>query len=322
VSQVPIFVLSLPRSGSTLVQRVLATHREVATTPEPWVLLPQIYAMRQRGVVAEYGHVPSARAIGEFAARLPNGKQDYDEELRRFILALYLKASMGRGSYFLDKTPRYHFVTADLVQLFPEAKCIFLWRNPLAIATSIVQTWCGGRWKLDRWRVDLFDGLTHLVDAYEHRADASCAIRYEDLVTDPLTAWPRLFDYLGLSFEPSMLESFGDVRLQARMGDRTGWREYGTISAAPLYKWPATVCNPMRKQWLQRYIEWIGERRLATMGYDLPSLTRELDAVPTGVRLLGSDLARASYWKVASWRRDAAWRRLTRLPTERRRGPF
>jgi Sulfotransferase family len=322
VTQVPIFLLSLPRSGSTLVQRVLAAHDEISTTPEPWLLLPQIYAMREQGVFAEFGQIPAARAIREFADQLPGGREDYDAELRRFILALYLKASQGRGAYFLDKTPRYHFVADELDRLFPNAKYIFLWRNPVAVATSIVQTWCGGRWKLERWRADLVDGLTHIVDAFERNSSSACAVRYEDLVTDPLTVWPRLFEYLQLPFDASLLESFGSVRLEGRMGDRTGSREYDTISMAPLNKWRATVCNPMRKRWLRSYVESIGERRLATMGYDLSDLTNQLDAVPVGVRLLGSDLVRASYWKLASRRRESAVRRLTRPPSDRRRGPF
>jgi len=91
----PIFLLSLPRSGSTLVQRVLAAHEEVATAPEPWLLLPQVYATRERGILAEYVQVSAARAIGEFADRLPGGRATYDEALRGFVLDLYERATRG-----------------------------------------------------------------------------------------------------------------------------------------------------------------------------------------------------------------------------------
>src|SRR5919107_2181016 len=40
----PLFLLSLPRSGSTLAQRILAAHGGIATTSEPWILLPYLYA--------------------------------------------------------------------------------------------------------------------------------------------------------------------------------------------------------------------------------------------------------------------------------------
>jgi hypothetical protein len=218
VNQVPIFLLSLPRSGSTLVQRVLATHDEISTTPEPWLLLPQVYALRERGAYAEYGHVPASRAIREFAERLPNGEEDYRDELRRFILALYARASGGSSAYFLDKTPRYHLVLEDLFRIFPDARYVFLWRNPLAIVASIVETWAQGTWKLERWRTDLFDGLANMVAAFERHAELSCSVRYEQLVTDTLRAWPLIFEHLGLLFVPSVLDRFPDRGSQGADG--------------------------------------------------------------------------------------------------------
>jgi hypothetical protein len=312
VNQVPIFLLSLPRSGSTLVQRVLASHDEISTTPEPWLLLPQVYAMRERGAYAEYGQIPASRAIREFAERLPNGEEDYRDELRRFILALYARASGGSGAYFLDKTPRYHLVLEDLFRIFPDARYVFLWRNPLAVVASIVETWAQGTWKLERWRTDLFDGLANMVDAFERHAELSCSVRYEQLITDPLRAWPLIFEHLGLRFEPSILDRFATVDLKARMGDRTGSRRYDALSMEPLTRWPSTIVNPIRKRWCHSYLEWIGERRLSIMGYDISQLERELDAIPTGVSLLGSDLVRGSYWRAQTIRREAALRLLTR----------
>jgi hypothetical protein len=312
----PLFVLSLPRSGSTLVQRVLASHEQVSTVPEPWLVLPQVYALRERGAFAEYGHVPASRALREFAERLPGGEDAYREELRRFLLALYARAS-GGGTYFLDKTPRYHFVIEDLFRLFPDAKYVFLWRNPLSIASSIAHTWARGSWALDRWHLDLFDGLGRLVEGYERHADASCAVRYEDLVGEPEGTWRRIFDYLQLPFDPDALRSFASVELEARMGDRTGSREYGTLNAEPVTKWRSNVTNPFRKRWCRSYLRWIGESRLSVMGYDLSQLLRELDAVPGGWRLLGSDLARGSYWRTVAIRREVALRSLTRRPRRR-----
>ncbi|MBA3690706.1 MAG: sulfotransferase, partial [Actinobacteria bacterium] len=222
----PLFLLSLPRSGSTLVQRILAGHEEIATTPEPWLLLPQIYAMRERGLFAEYGQVPSSRAIREFAERLPGGMEDYRAELRSFITGLYERAADDKGTYFLDKTPRYHHIADDLFELFPEGRFVFLWRNPLAIVASISETWGHGRWNVEKYRADLFDGTDNLVSAYRAHEGRSIAVRFEDLVARPLQTWPSVFAHLDLRFEPELLRSFGSVRLDARMGDPTGSRAY------------------------------------------------------------------------------------------------
>ncbi len=309
----PIFLLSLPRSGSTLVQRVLGAHEEVSTAPEPWVLLPQVYAMRERGMYAEYGQVPSARAIREFVERLPGGPDDYTAELRSFIVALYARASEGRGTYFLDKTPRYHFIAEDLYRIFPDAGFVFLWRNPLGVVASIVETWAGGRWNVERWRSDLFEGVANIVAGYEAHADRSFAVGYEQLVSDPLQAWPPLFDYLELSFDPSLLSSFSAVRLKARMGDPTGSQEYDTLSTDPVDKWKRTLGTPVRRRWCRSYLQWIGEHRLGVMGYNLGGLLAELDSVPRTPGKLGSDLARGAYgWGNRVGRRTAArilWRK-------------
>jgi sulfotransferase family protein len=308
----PLFLLSPPRSGSTLVQRVLATHAEVATSNEPWVLLPQIYALRERGAYAEYGQVPASRAIQEFAQSLPGGVEDYREALRGFVLHLYRQASHPGATYFLDKTPRYAFIAEDLFQLFPDAAFVFLWRSPLSVLSSVVETWGRGRWMIHRWRVDLFDGVSRLAAARKEHQDTSYAIRYEDLVADPDSAWPELFSYLGLTFDPASLTGFHRKEYAGRMGDPSGQKRYRELSAEPLDKWRRTLCNPYRKAWAHRYLEWIGAERLALMGYDLTALLRELDALPAGGRRMASDLVRSAYSRRATGRRRRFADRLAR----------
>jgi Sulfotransferase family len=310
----PVFLLSLPRAGSTLVQRVLASHPEVATAPEPWLLLPQLFSFRERGSWALYGHVPASRAIREFAARLPNGDADYVSELRRFILALYAKASPGKERYFVDKTPRYHLIAEELRVIFPEARWIFLWRNPLAVAASMITTWGRDRWRPERWRLDLVEGPRNLVEAYERHPDEACAVRYEDLVEDPEVAWPRLFAHLDLEFDPSSLTSLASLQLPARMGDRTGSARYSSISAEPLDKWRAVMATSVRKRWCRAYLKRLGAHRLGVMGYDLDSLLTEVDALPTDGRRFVEDLANSTF----SVAQGATRRAATRLIAPRR----
>ncbi len=309
MTQRPIFLLSLPRSGSTLVQRVLAAHPDVATAPEPWLLLPFAYAMREQGVVAEYTQPVAARAIREFVDRLPDGEDDYWRALRDFVLELYAKASGGKGTYFLDKTPRYHYVLPELFRTFPDAKVIFLWRNPLAVVASIVETWARGRWNVDRWQGDL-RGVAALVAAYERHRDVVAAVKFESLVADPDASWPALFDYLELPFERELLRSFAGVRLDGKMGDPTGVHRYDALSTEPLDKWHRTLANPWRKRWCRDYLDWIGTDRLSTMGYDLPSLLAELDGLPSKPRMVVSDAAHGAYWAWAQRRKRAAFRRM------------
>jgi hypothetical protein len=307
----PLFLLSLPRSGSTLMQRVLATHPAVATAPEPWLALPQLYAMRGAGVYAEYGYGPSTRAIREFAEGLPGGRDAYDEELRSFLLRVYGRAA-GTAAYFLDKTPRYDLVAGELLSLFPDSRTIILWRNPLAVVSSIVETWAGGRWTFGRWNVDLHEGLDRLVTAAAEHAGHIHAVRFEELVEQPDVSWPAVFGYLQLAYDPTVLTTFAETRLDARMGDPSGSRAYDELSTEPLAKWRRTFGNAYRKAWGRRYLGWIGRERLAVMGYDLEQLLDELAAVPAGPRSLASDAWRGAYAAAVQTRRDRALRRLTK----------
>lgn len=294
----PLFLLSLPRSGSTLVQRILAGHDQIATTPEPWILLPQIYALRERGIYAEYGQTPAARAIREFSERLPGGPMDYQTELRGFVSRLYDRASSGGETYFLDKTPRYHHIVDDLFDLFPDGKFVFLWRNPLSIAASISETWGHGRWNVEKYRADLYDGVAHLVAASASHQDRSIAVRFEELLDPSSGIWERLFGYLQLEFDPGLLSSFSAVQLRARMGDPTGSQAYRSLSTEPIDKWRSSISNPVRKRWCKVYLRWIGERRLGTMGYDLRDLLQELSGVRSGPRRVISDITAITYARV------------------------
>lgn len=300
----PLFLFSVPRSGSTMVQRVLAAHPEVATSPEPWVLLPLLYALRREGIYAEYNHGYAAAALEDFCRDLPDGSGDYLAELRAFALRLYSKAAGGEARYFLDKTPRYHLVVEDIMRLFPEGKFVFLWRDPLAVVASVMRTWGRGRWNLHFREVDLFDGLSNLISAYEKHSDEAYAVRYEDLVRYP-EEWRRLFGYLDLAFDPGVLSRFADVRLGGRMGDPTRAAGYQEISAEPLHKWKSTPANPIRKAWLRGYLRWLGRERLAVMHYGLDSLLSELDTIPNTSNMIAPDAARLGYqWLESKLLRD------------------
>ncbi len=286
----PIFLFSLPRSGSTLVQRILALHPLVSTTAEPWLLLPYFYALRRPGVYAEYAHFGLVQAVEDFCDTLPNGKADYYAEIRELALHLYAKASDPSAVYFVDKTPRYHLIVDEIMEAFPEAKFIFLWRDPLAVVASIIETWGEGRWNLYRYKVDLFTGLENLLSAYERCTDRAYALRYETLLIDPEAECQRLFAYLELQFDGAWLHDLSNLKLKGQMGDPVGVKQYRTVSTAPLEKWKSTLANPIRKAWCRRYLRWIGARRLSLMGYDGETLQRTLAEVPLNFYHVGSDL--------------------------------
>jgi hypothetical protein len=288
----PIFLFSVSRSGSTLVQRILAAHEGVSTVSEPWILLPFIYATRPEGVLAEYVHPLMVDAITDFCAELPGGPAEYRVEAHDFAMRLYDKATEPGSRYFLDKSPPYCLIAEEIMQLFPEGKFVFLWRNPLSIISSMIETWLGGHWHPTMYRSDLFSGLPRLIAAYDANPSRAHSVRFENLVADDDDQWKQLTSYLGIKFDPRTLETFSSVELRGRMGDPTGTKRYTRLSADPAQKWRRTLNNPIRKAWCRRYLRFLGQDRLAVMGYPLDGLIAELDAQPSGTTSLGGDLGR------------------------------
>lgn len=292
VSIQPIFVLSITRSGSTLVQRVVAAHKGVATVSEPWLLLPLLSTLRERGVEADYTHQLAVRAISDFCDELPRGTDDYLAEMRQFVLRLYEKAAGPDARFFLDKTPPYFLIVSEVMRLFPKGKFVFLWRNPLSVVASIIETYHGGRFDPSNHAVDLFQGPLLLLRAYESHRELVCSARYEDLVAGDVAQWRRVTDYLGLAFQPEALSRFTDVSLHGRMGDPIGPKRYMTLDTAPVEKWRGTIANPIRREWCRRYLLYLGQRRLAAMGYDLDDLLGDLQRQPVGREALLGDAGR------------------------------
>lgn len=286
----PIFLFSISRSGSTLLQRILASHREIATVSEPWLLLPHAYTLRPRGVDAEYVHPLLVTAIEDFCEQLPGGSEEYREQMRRFALELYGRAA-GDAIYFLDKSPPYCLIAEEIIEIFPEAKFVFLWRSPLSVMASMIDTW--GPWHPNFMSSDLFIGLPRLIAAYEANRERSHAVRFEDLLSGDESHWRGLASYLEIEFQPRALRDFSKVELNGRMGDPTGRKRYSTLSSEPAEKWKATLANPLRRLWCRRYLRFLGDERIATIGYDRAQLTRELDAQPASFDSLLPDLGRS-----------------------------
>ena len=287
----PVFLLSVPRSGSTLLQRLLATHPAIATVSEPWILLPLLSQLNERGIYAPYAHNVAVRALDDFAAELPNGKDDLRLALRRFALDLYSRVARSDARYFLDKTPRYHLVIDELIRTFPDAKFIFLWRNPLAVLSSITRTWTRNRWYPYHYTLDLYYGLPNLLRCRAELGDDAVSVAYEDLVADPENTMRAVFGYLELDLPRGAGRSLSQVPLRGRMGDRVGTHAYSDVTDEPLTKWASTLNTPLRKRASRAYLAWLGRERLAQMGYDMGETLAALEAVPPVYRGLVRDVA-------------------------------
>ncbi|MEZ5595679.1 MAG: sulfotransferase [Pseudomonadales bacterium] len=176
-----IFVISQPRSGSTLLQRVLSGHPEIQTSAETWLMLHRIRAPQNRHR-SRVQRAWQREAVDEFVAHYTDGPEVHDNAIRAYARTYYRNAlAKGNRRIFLDKTPRYFLIIEDLYRPFPKARFIFLLRNPMAVLASELETYVKGNWKvLQRFACDLVAAPRMIADGIALLGDAACTVRHRN----------------------------------------------------------------------------------------------------------------------------------------------
>lgn len=277
-----IFLVSLPRSGSTLLQRILGAHPDVGTLAEPWLMLHPVYALKRTGLDAEYDANLAREALDDFLGQIDGGEAAYIEGIRRFAGDLYARALTRQGKrLFLDKTPRYYRILPELHRVFPQAKFIVLLRNPLAALASTLQTWFEGdprRLEGTSNQRDLFDGPGLLLSGIAELGAAATVVRYEELVAAPGPTVAGLCTQLGLEFDPAMLEYGRQKVPPGRFGDQTGVPQNSRPTDAYRDKWITYLADGDRYACAQTYLDRLGDETLAAFGYEPAALRQRLES--------------------------------------------
>jgi len=279
-----IFLVSQPRAGSTMTQLLLAGHPDIATTSEPWVALHPLYAFRRKGIGAEYNSYLARMAVREFL-RLGEMDEDvYMEEIGKFLLALYRRQLKYQGKkLFLDKTPRYYYILDDLIRLYPEAKFILLYRNPLAVFKSILKTWVNDDWKsLSGYVNDLFAAPGMMLAAARDNPGRCHAIRYEDLIKDTRGVLSGVCSYLGVAFEETMLDYSDRMENDWKFGDTVGIYKAAKPRTDSREGWKNAFVAPQERFLALSYLEALGADVVNGMGYDYNDLVSSVEPLKPG----------------------------------------
>jgi tetratricopeptide (TPR) repeat protein len=196
----PIFVVGLPRAGSTLIEQILATHSQVEGTQE----LPDVTMIARiigrRTTRVEGSAYP--RALDKFTA----------EELRAFGEQYLAQTRIQRKTprpFFIDKMPN-NFAHVGLIHLMlPNSKIIDARRHPLGCCFSCFkqhfargQNFTYDLAELGRYYrnyVELMDHFDAALPGRVHR------VFYENMVEDTEGEVRRLLEYCGLPFEEGVL---------------------------------------------------------------------------------------------------------------------
>ena len=281
-----IFLISQPRAGSTLLQRILGGHPDIYTVSEPWLMLHPLYALRFSGVKAEYNAHLAGNALQDFLQILPNGKADFFEGVRRMYGYLYKRALENAGKcYFLDKTPRYYFIIPELYHTFPKAHYIILFRNPLAVLCSILNTWINKNWfSLYSYKHDLILSPRLLIEGKKILGENCIVVHYEQLISNPEIEIERICKKLGIVFSAEMIE-YRDRLPQWHLGDKEIY-QYSQPHSLSREKWVKDLQHPQIWRLVDGYLKLLGKEIISQMGYKYDELQRMLyNKQPNKIRL-------------------------------------
>ncbi len=196
----PIFIVGLPRAGSTLLEQILSSHSKVEGTME----LPNILSTAQK--LRRQGMNNSGRPYPELLQDLN------DEELFSLGQQYIDETSIHRqvAPFFIDKMPN-NFRHIGLIKLIlPNARIIDARRHPMACCFSgFKQLFAEGQ----EFSYDLVDfgryynDYVELMSHWDEVApDAMLRVHYENVVTDLEGQVRRILEYCGLPFEQACLD--------------------------------------------------------------------------------------------------------------------
>jgi hypothetical protein len=273
-----IFLISQPRAGSTLLQRVLASHSRIYTVSEPWIMLHPLYSFRSKGISTEYNVNLYVKAAREFVKNLPEGEKTYWEILRKSFSLLYNFVLKEQGkNIFLDKTPRYYFIIPQLYHIFPEANFIILLRNPLAVLCSILRTWINGNWfALNYYKNDLIRAPVLLLRGIKVLGKRCIVVHYEDLINNPRKEIKKICHGLNINFEESII-NYGNHNIPRwSYGDQDRVYKFGQPIKKNAQSWQKMLDKPQVWRLAYDYMKTLGRETIEEMGYSFEEFYRVL----------------------------------------------
>ncbi len=230
-SDEPIFIIGMPRTGTTLVERIIGSHSEVHAAGELDDFARQM--MRQLGEAFDLASMTRIEAVQECAElNLARLGRDYVASTR---------PETGKTAKFIDKLP-FNYLYAGLIRVsLPNAKIINLTRHPMATCYAVFKQFFRDAYPfsydledLARYYIAYHELMTHWHDVVPGEI---YSIAYEDVVSGVESEARKLLDFCGLEWEPAVLEfhksseasttaSAAQVRQPVYSSSIDRWRSY------------------------------------------------------------------------------------------------
>jgi tetratricopeptide (TPR) repeat protein len=202
----PIFIVGLPRAGSTLIEQMLASHPLIEGTME----LPQLPRLARELVG------PRQEEEGTFLKRLAALSRDELQALGERYLAETRIMRKTEAPFFLDKMPNNCMYVGLIHLILPNAVIIDARRHPLGCCFSCFkQHFARGQWftygldDLGRYYRDYVELMAHFDAVLPGRVGR---VFYEEMIADPETELRRLLAHCALPFDAACLRFYENER--------------------------------------------------------------------------------------------------------------
>jgi hypothetical protein len=296
----PLFVVGMYRSGTSLLYALLNQHPQIALTYEADLSLLFLVPRKQanwltrwdfwNGAPSRHGididHMPSAISDSKTAAE-----------------AVYKQHARQKGAVIWgDKSPNCYDSLTSLLQKFPSARFVIIWRDPAAICSSIIRAAEGSS-------VFRKKGMVHRAIIGNQRLKEGCdrlmslgvpvcQVQYENLVNDPRSAMEEICDFLSISFDSRMTSLAGADRSAIPAEEHNTLARSESILAKPNR---TELLSPSLKKKIDRYVTFWRERY-----GDWPAFPRSLNDPRSKPSRLERALDECFFWALR--RRDQAVR--------------
>ncbi|MBU4255063.1 MAG: sulfotransferase [Acidobacteria bacterium] len=223
----PFFIVGPPRSGNTLLRRLLQAGPDVHIPPETYVLGDVIHQFERNAVLSwpqivrmslsTFEYHPAFESFGLSLRPLAQRLNDLPEEKRSLaavIDGLYRFHGESVGKSFVrwgDKTTENYKCLEELLRVFPDALFIIIYRDGADSIVSLVKA--GLQPDLQTAAARWLESAVRIPKFTSRHTDICLEIRYEDLVRDAEKTVREVYGFLGLDFSPQLLQ-FLDVPSQ------------------------------------------------------------------------------------------------------------
>lgn len=276
-----VFLISQPRSGSSLTQQLLLNSKIIDSAPEPWQMLSLVHTFKQTTIQSGYNPNYTILNYLEYLESMEHGLSDLKKKIKAIALEQYGNKTTDNHR-FLDKTPRYYHIIDELYELFPTAKFIFLVRNPLAVFASMLDYNFKGDFESLLGSKDRLDDLLRaprLIQQGINQHASHFLLKYEDLVENPETEMSRLFNYLEID-APEKTNSYqiDTSFLESDALDKKSLGANSTATSDYLQAWKKSLDSTQKQRLAQDYIHKLNTNFDNFFGYNLDEIENEIKA--------------------------------------------